>query len=60
MDVKHIAKLANLPLNSEEEKKYGGQLEKILDYVQELQQVNILGVPETSQITGTMNVTRED
>lgn len=60
MDVKHVAKLANLPLNSEEEKKYGGQLEKVLDYVRQLQKVDTSGVAETSQITGTTNVTRED
>ena len=36
-EVKHVAKLANLPLTSEEEEKYSGQLSKILDYVDQLE-----------------------
>lgn len=60
MDVKHIAKLANLPLTAEEEKTYGPQLQKVLDYVQQLQQVDTSNVSETSQVTGLINVTRKD
>lgn len=60
MDVKKVARLANLPLTDEEEKKYGQQLDKVLDYVKQLQQIDTSGVVETSQVTGTKNVTRED
>ncbi len=60
MDVKKVAKLANLPLTGEEEKKYGQQLDQVLDYVQQLQRVDTSGVSETSQVTGTKNISRED
>ena len=60
MDVKKVARLANLPLTDEEEKKYGQQLEKVLYYVNQLQQVDTAGVSETSQVTGTKNVSRDD
>lgn len=60
MDVKKVARLANLPLTGEEEKKYGQQLEKVLDYVKQLQKVDTSGVSETSQVTETKNVSRAD
>ena len=60
MDVKHIAKLANLPLSDKELVGYKVQLEKVLEYVEQLQKVDTSGVAETSQITGKTNVTRED
>ena len=60
INVKYVAKLANLPLTGEEERKYGQQLDQVLDYVNQLQQVDISSVPETSQVTGTKNVSRDD
>ncbi len=60
MDVKHVAKLANLPLSEEEEKKFGTQLTAILDYVSELQKVDVSGVTPTNQVNGLINVSRED
>lgn len=60
MDVKHVAKLANLPLSPDEEKKYDTQLTAILDYVDQLQQVDTAGVEPTSQVTGLTDVVRED
>ncbi len=55
-----MAKLANLPLTNEEERKYGQQLDQVLDYVKQLQQVDTSGVSETNQVTGTKNIIRED
>ena len=59
-DVKHVAKLANLTLTEEEIKKFQGQLSQILDYVNQLQEVDTSGIKETSQVTGLENVFRED
>lgn len=50
IDVGYVAKLANLPLTSQEEKKYQEQLSKILDYVKQLNAVS------TSQVEPTYNV----
>ncbi len=58
--VKHVAKLANLPLTDEEEEKYSEQLSKILDYIEQLNQVDILDVEPIFNVTGQNNVFRED
>lgn len=60
MDVKRVGRLANLPLTGEEEKKYGQQLEKVIQYVGQLQKVDISKVKETNQVTGLVNVSRAD
>jgi aspartyl-tRNA(Asn)/glutamyl-tRNA(Gln) amidotransferase subunit C len=60
IDVKHTAKLANLKLSSEEEKKLEAQLSSILDYVDKLQEIDTEKVEETTQATNLENVTRED
>ncbi|MDO8658677.1 MAG: Asp-tRNA(Asn)/Glu-tRNA(Gln) amidotransferase subunit GatC [Candidatus Levybacteria bacterium] len=60
IDVKHVAKLANLPLKDEEIEKFEGQLSSILDYIKKLQEVDTSSVEETSQVTGLEKVERED
>lgn len=59
-DIKHVAKLANLSLTSEEEEKFGKQLEETVEYIEGLDEVKTDGVEPTSQVTGLENVTRED
>ena len=58
--VKHVAKLANLPLTSEEEEKYAEQLSKILDYIEQLNSVDTSDVEPTFNVTGQANVMRKD
>lgn len=60
VDVLHIAKLAKLPLNSIEVKKYEEQLSSILSYIDKLQTIDTTNTKETSQTTGLENVTGED
>lgn len=60
INVKHVAKLANLPLLPEEEEKFANQLSQILDYVSQLQAVDTSNVKPTSQVTGLVNRTRPD
>lgn len=60
LDVKHIAKLANLTLSEEEEKKFEIQLEETVEYIEGLSEVDTNGIEPTSQVTGLENVTRED
>lgn len=59
-EVKHVGKLANLSLTSEEIKKFQQQLSEVLDYVEVLNEVATEGVEPTSQVTGLENVFRED
>lgn len=60
IDVKHVAKLANLQLTKDELEKLDDQLSTILDYIENLKKVNTNNKAETSQTTGLENITRED
>lgn len=60
IDVKKVAKLANLKINLQDEKKFEQQLGEILGYVDKLKEVDTKNVEITSQVTGLENVTRED
>lgn len=60
INVKHVAKLANLPLTSEEEEKYSNQLSKILDYIEQLNKVDTSNVEPTFNVSGQSNVLAED
>lgn len=60
IDVPHVAKLANLPLKPNEEKKFEKQLSEILNYIEKLKEVDTKNIETTSQVTGLENVTRKD
>ena len=60
MNIRHVAKLAHLPLTEEELAKYGPQLEKIVEYVDTLQKADTQNVAETNQVTNLHNVDRPD
>jgi aspartyl-tRNA(Asn)/glutamyl-tRNA(Gln) amidotransferase subunit C len=60
INVPHVAKLANLTLNTAEIKKFEKQLQNVLDYIEKLNEVKTEKVEETSQTTGLENVFRED
>lgn len=59
-EIQHIAKLARLDLTEEELKKYGSQLSDVLNYIDQLKEVDVNGVESTAQIIGLENVLRED
>jgi aspartyl-tRNA(Asn)/glutamyl-tRNA(Gln) amidotransferase subunit C len=60
INVPRVAKLANLPLKPEEEKKFEKQLSEILSYFEQLKEINTDKTEETSQVTGLENITRKD
>lgn len=60
LDVKHVAKLANLTLTEAETEKFEKQLGDIVTYVEKLNEVDTAGVEPTAQVTGLTNVLRED
>ncbi|MFH1840820.1 MAG: Asp-tRNA(Asn)/Glu-tRNA(Gln) amidotransferase subunit GatC [Candidatus Shapirobacteria bacterium] len=60
MDVKKVARLANLILKEEEQEKYQDQLEKVLDSVAILGELKTEEVEPIYQVTDLENVTRED
>jgi aspartyl-tRNA(Asn)/glutamyl-tRNA(Gln) amidotransferase subunit C len=59
-DVKKLAKLARLHISEEETKDYQEKLGSILEYVEQLQEVDTSSVPELQSATGVTNVFRED
>ena len=59
-DVEKVAKLANLPLSAEQKKHLAATFSTTIAYVSKVQQLNTAGVIETSQVTGLVNVLRED
>ena len=60
IDVTHVAKLANIPLNPQEKEKFEKQLGQIITYIEKLNEVDTKNVEPTSQVTGLENVTQED
>ncbi len=58
--VEHIAKLARIELTEEEKEKFTKELSSILDYVEQLDKVDVAKIKGISQVTGLENVTRED
>jgi len=59
-DVRHIAKLARLNLSDDEVAKFSRELSSILDYVDQLQEVDTSNVEATAQVTGKTNSFRDD
>ena len=59
-DVRKVAQLARLELPEEKITTYTHQLERILDYVAQLEQVDTTGVPPTTRAVEVVNVSRED
>lgn len=52
-DVRRIASLARLQLSPEEERLFAGQLSAILDYVRQLEELDVSGVePMTHALAG--------
>lgn len=58
--VKHIAKLANIPITDEEEGKLAAAFTETLDVVAKLKEVDTASTEPTHQVTGLVNLLRED
>jgi aspartyl-tRNA(Asn)/glutamyl-tRNA(Gln) amidotransferase subunit C len=59
-DVKHIAKLAKIPVTAEEEKKLAHGFNSVIKVIEQLNNVDIKNVEPTHQVTGMANIMRED
>ncbi|HOX41316.1 MAG TPA: Asp-tRNA(Asn)/Glu-tRNA(Gln) amidotransferase subunit GatC [bacterium] len=58
--VRHIAKLARLKLIPKEEQKFSTQLSSILEYVEQLNEVDTKSVEPLSSVAGLESVYQED
>ena len=59
-EVKKVANLARLELNEDEIKNHAEQLEKILEYINQLEKINTDNVPSTTRAIEVTNVFRKD
>lgn len=58
--IEHIAKLSRLKLTEEEELLFSEQLSSVLDYVEQLKEIDTKDVNPTANVTGLSNVFRRD
>tara|TARA_B100001989_G_C24367591_1_gene377721 strand:- start:115 stop:408 length:294 start_codon:yes stop_codon:yes gene_type:complete len=59
-EVKKVANLARLELNEDEINNHAEQLEKILDYIKQLEKINTNNVSCTTRAIEVSNVFRKD
>ena len=60
IDVKYVAHLARISLSPEEEQRFGAQLENVLSYIKQLEEVDVSGVEPTAHAFPLVNVMRPD
>ena len=58
--VKKVAQLARLELNESEINQHAEQLEKILEYIKQLEKINTEDIPCTTRAIEVVNVLRKD
>ena len=59
-EVRHIAKLARLRLTEPEEQVMAEQLSSILDYIEQLTELDVADVPPMTHVLDLVNATRVD
>ncbi len=60
MDIEKVSRLARIELTEEEKTIFGNQLEQILLYMEQLNQLDTVGIEPTSHAIPIYNVFRED
>ena len=58
--VLHVAKLARLRLSDDEVERMAGELSKILEHVETMNELDLEGVEPTSHVVDLTNVLRDD
>ena len=59
-DVEYVARLARLKLSEEEKIRFQKELDKIIKYIDQLNQLETENIPITSHVVSLQNVSRED
>lgn len=60
MDIRKVAHLARIHLNDEEADTFQGQVDQILHYVEQLNQIDVEGIEPTAHAGAVFDVIRED
>lgn len=58
--VQRVADLARIEITEAEKEKFAEELSAVLGYIEQLQEVDTKDILATNQVTGLVNVTRED
>ena len=58
--VLHVARLARLDLDDAEVEKLAGELDKVVDWIDKIAELDLEGVEPTSHVVDVENVLRED
>ena len=59
-DVRHLAQLSSLQMSDAEVESLRADIEKIINYINQLDELDTDGVEPTYQVTGLQNVWRDD
>ena len=59
-DVRHLAHLSSLQMSDAEVESLRADIEKIINYINQLDELDTDGVEPTYQVTGRQNVWRDD
>ena len=60
INIKHVAKLANLVVTPAQEKKFSEQLSRVLGFVEKVSELDTKGVESKGQVTVEENRYRDD
>jgi aspartyl-tRNA(Asn)/glutamyl-tRNA(Gln) amidotransferase subunit C len=60
MDIEHLALLARLELSESEKELFSGQVENIINYIDQLNELDTSDVEPTAHILSMKNIFRED
>ena len=60
MDVKKVARRANITISGEEENKLSSQFDETLKTISIINELDTANIDPVSQVTGLVNVMRED
>lgn len=60
IDVAYVARLAQLALTDDELRAFQGQLEKIVEYVKDVRQIDVAGIEPMAHAVQIHNVFRKD
>lgn len=60
MNIRSVAHLARIALTDEEADRYQGQVDQILKYIEQLNEIDVEGIEPTAHAGAVFNVVRED
>ena len=59
-EIAHLGRLSRIELSEEERSRFAGQLSSVVEYIEQLSEVDTSGVAELRGVTGLQNIYAED